>query len=119
MLLIDLYPLTRIASQSDLSPQAGRGKAERPHPEEARSAVSKDEGPALTIDLTRTAHGLLLRSVPDRPRQRGVAVPGRVGAVDHLRRDADREFRPWRVLHARRLCCVHADRAVLRRARLL
>ena len=28
-------------------------------------------------------------------------------------------FRPWRVLHARRLCRVHADRALLRRARLL
>ena len=120
--LMDLYPLTRIARDacnSDLSPQAGRGKAERPHPEEARSAVSKDEGPALTIAPTRTAHGLLLRSVPDRPRQRGVAVPGRVGAVDHLRRDADRELCPWRVLHARRLCRVHADRALLRRVRLL
>ena len=66
-----------------------------------------------------TADGLLLRSVPDRSCQRGVAVSGRLGAVDHFRRDADRQFRAWRVLHARRLCCVHADRAIFRRARIL
>ena len=69
--------------------------------------------------ITRTADGLLLRPVPDRSCQRGVAVSGGVGAVDHLRRDADRQFRPWRVLHARRLCRVHADRAIFRRDRLL
>ena len=59
------------------------------------------------------------RPVPDRPCQRGVAVPGRVGPVDHLRRDADRQFRAWRLLHARRLSRVHADRTVCRRAWVL
>src|SRR4029077_17352419 len=67
---------------------------------------------------TWTADGLLLRTVPDRTCQRGVAVPGRFGPVDHLWRDADRQFRPWRVLYARRLCRLHADRIFFRRARL-
>src|SRR6266511_2133337 len=105
MSLIDLYPLTRIAPD-DASHRRGDPTSPRKRGEVKRPP-------------TRTAHGLLLRSVPDRSRQRGVAVSGRVGAVDHLRRDADREFRPWRLLHARRLCRVHADRALLRRAWLL
>src|ERR1700726_3195982 len=83
------------------------------------SAVSKDEAAGLIDALTWTAHGLLLRPVPDRTCQRGIAVSGSVGPVDHFRRDADRQFRPWRVLHARRLCRVHADRAILRRHGIL
>jgi len=71
------------------------------------------------ITPTRTANGLLRRPVPDRSCQRGVAVPGRLGPVDHLRRDADREFCTRRLLYARRLRGVHADRALFRRARLL
>src|SRR5205085_7912199 len=64
-------------------------------------------------------HGLLHRPVPDRSCQRSVAVSGRLGAVDHLRRDADREFRARRVLYARRLRRVFADRSFLRCVRIL
>ena len=112
-----IVPLTRGLLRAD-APRK-RGEVSRPHPEEARSAVSKDEANALKNAPARTANGLLLRSVPDRSCQRGVAVSGGVGPVDHFRRDADRQFRPWRVLHARRLCRVHADRAIFRRDRIL
>ena len=87
----------------------------------AQSAVSKG-GEANTQQAALIANppnGLLLRPVPDRACQRGVAVSGGVGAVDHFWRDADREFRAWRVLHARRLRRLYADRTMVRRARLL
>ena len=91
------HPGLRFASS--LAPRAFRGGADK--------------------KANATAHGLLLRSVPDRACQRRFAVSGRVRTVDHLRRDADRQFRPWRVLYARRLRGVHADRAFFRRARVL
>src|ERR1700676_2432195 len=74
-----------------------------------QSAVSMDEAAELIDALTWTTHGLLLRPVPDRTCQRRFAVSGGIWAVDHLRRDADRQFRPRRVLYARRLRGVHAD----------
>ena len=89
----------------------------RPHSEERRfRRVAKDEAAALTRALTRTANGLLLRPVPDRSCQRGVAVSGGVGAVDHLRRDADRQFRPSRLcLCSAPMLAFTLDRTVFRR----
>ena len=91
----------------------------KPRHDEFRLGGSNDDSNELEKTVARTADGLLFRPVPDRSCQRGVAVSGGVGAVDHLRRDADRQFRAWRLLYARRLCRVHADRAIFRRDRLL
>src|SRR3984957_8772206 len=85
----------------------------------ATRCVSKDEATFGKKVLARTPNGLLLRPVPDRSCQRSVAVSGGVGPVDHLRRNPDRQFRAWRLLYARRLCRVHADGEIFRRARPL
>ncbi len=86
--------------------------------EEAESTSRSAEPPRSTPALT-DRHGLLHRSVPDRVGERGVAVSGCLGPVDHLRRHAYREFRAWRLLYARCLCRVHPDRAVFGRLRFL
>src|SRR5947209_16469496 len=82
------------------------------------SGLATSSRPGMT-GWGRNADGLLPRSVPDRPCERGVAVSGGIGAVDHLRRDAHRQLCAWRVLYAWRLCRVHADRTLFRRARVL
>ena len=82
------------AAAAELTRKARR----RPAPPRRRS------GPACSFFVIQLLSGLASAVV---------AVSGRLRAFADLRRHAHRQFRAWRVLHARRLCRLDADGPLL------
>ncbi len=94
--------LARIASDDAIRPRK-RGEVKKAAliPRATRSVASSDDGarhdpnaePHTAWPSSRS-NTHIRRPVPDRSCQRGLAVPGGLGAVDHLRRHPHRESSP-------------------------
>ena len=102
-----------------LSALGGRGESAAAAELIARREARCARLPDSTSPATAPEIELLFRPVRHRARERLLAVSRRLRPFDHFRRHPHRQFRPWRVLHARRLCRFHAHRSLERRDRLL